>query len=192
MLKDYPPEAVADFMNQLRQKAENSDGTAAYMLGFCYAHGIGMAENKAESTRWLEQATADGHGRAAWMLYGVFSDAGEHVQAAFWLTRSAENGYDYALRQIADFVSAKGQRKGGIPAAATYLIRAAELGGVDAAIRLAEWCRDGDLPGGSEEAEKWYVHAAESGYAHAWGRYQGDVRKGRERQTCGSLGGTSS
>lgn len=168
MLKNYSPEAVADFMNRLRQKAENSDVTAAYMLGFCNAHGIGMAESKAESTRWLKQATTDGHGRAAWMLYGAFSDAEEHVQAAFWLARAAKNGYDHALRQIADFVSARGQRKDGIPAAAPYLIRAAELGGVDAAIQLAEWCRRGDLPGGSEEAETWYARAAESGYTSAW------------------------
>lgn len=168
ILSRYPAKSAAGVVSRLREKSEAGDVTAAYMLGYCLAHGIGGPENDAESEKWLAFAAKKGHGRAAWLLYGTFADQERHAEAMLWLLQATENGYTYALRQTADFIDKRGQDRESIPLAAPYLAQAAERGDVDAALLLAERYREGLLPGGKKTAEQWYLRAADLGYSEAW------------------------
>ena len=48
-------------ITEIRIRAEQGDAEAQYILGYRYATGIGVSQDRAEAARWLRLAAAAGH-----------------------------------------------------------------------------------------------------------------------------------
>lgn len=78
----------------LRQRAEEGDAEAQYMLGDRYLNGEGVTQDASEAVKWLRKAAEQGNDEAQFALgltyfkgMGVSQD---YAEAAKWLRKAAE------------------------------------------------------------------------------------------------------
>jgi uncharacterized protein len=81
----------------LRQRAEQGDVIAQYLLGSVYLLGQGVTQDYAESVRWLRRAADQGHPAAQFVLGGMYAVGRgvpvDLVRAHMWFNVSGAQGY---------------------------------------------------------------------------------------------------
>ena len=97
------PEEVKVFEGY-KAKAEKGDPAGQYSLGFCYANGDGVAQDKAESVKWFRKAADQGFAEAQSNLGMCYDDgtgvARDYVEAyAFY--KLAEKTNEEAGKRLA-------------------------------------------------------------------------------------------
>lgn len=87
-------------VQELRARAANGDAEAQFNLGGIYFKGREVAQDYAESAKWLRLAATSGHPLAQYNL-GMMYDSGQglalnHTEAARWYRLAAEQGFSLA------------------------------------------------------------------------------------------------
>ena len=126
-----------------RERAEADDPEAQLWLGVSYECGAGAARNPALAADWYRRAAIHGSTQAQKRLA---------LLKARDCQRQARQWYERYMNEV--------DREKGI----TYLIRAAEMGCVDAQRHLGRCCELGSgVPQNADDAIKWYGKAADQG-----------------------------
>jgi TPR repeat protein len=153
----------------LRQKAQDGDVTAQYMIGQAYYLGKGTARDYGEALKWYRKAAEQGNSLAQFALsimysqgQGTSEDAGESLK---WAQKAAEGGLANAQFFWGYFIE---QSRRDYSEAAKWYRKAAEQGIVPAQNAMGFLYEQGkgvrqDL----KEAVMWYRKAAEQGDANA-------------------------
>lgn len=175
-----------------RKAADQGYANAQCMVGECYYNGYGVAENNEEAYKWYRKAAEQGNAVAQRMV-GTCYENGQGVtqdedEANEWYEKAAEQGDVIAQRKVGTyylglgmFVDAAYNKEG-----YEWLRKAAEQGDAEAqfglggyhmlsmATMIGKAMGEGDyetdeekINGEMEEAYKWYLKAAEQGYAEA-------------------------
>lgn len=81
----------------LTKSAEQGDASAQFNLGYSYANGDGIAQDKAAAAKWYRKSAEHGYAPAQFIL-GFLYEKGEGVhqnkaEAAEWYWRAAEQGF---------------------------------------------------------------------------------------------------
>jgi uncharacterized protein len=91
-----PPGAAPDpvqALKALREKAEQGDPNAEYMVGLAYDTGVGAPQDFAEAAGWYRKAADQGHAGAQFNLGHLYADGRgvpqDFVQAHMWLNLAA-------------------------------------------------------------------------------------------------------
>ena len=161
-----------DAITEIRRQAEQGDADAQYNLGYRYATGIGVPQDRAEAARWLRLAADQGHIQAEDFL-GRMPPMGSQ--------RATDNVAETALREAIPPATGQSPRSGNAeipeairesagqdPDAITELRRQAEQGDADAQYRLGLMYGTGwDVVKDVAEAVRWLRLAAEQGDARA-------------------------
>ena len=147
-----------DPIAEIRRLAEQGDAEAQYSLGYRYATGIGVPQDRAEAARWLRLAADQGH-----------------TQAEDFLGRMPPMGSQRATDNVAEtelpatLPPATGQSpRSGNPFRVPSLRTDAEQGDADAQFNLGVMYDIGQgVLQDDAEAVRWYRLAAEQGDATA-------------------------
>jgi TPR repeat protein len=153
----------------LRQKAQDGDVTAQYMIGRACYLGKGTARDYGEALKWYRKAAEQGNTLAQFALsimysqgQGTLEDAGESLK---WAQKAAEGGLANAQFFWGYFIE---QSQRDYSQAAKWYRKAAEQGVIPAQNAMGFLYEQGkgvhqDL----KEAVMWYRKAAEQGDANA-------------------------
>jgi TPR repeat protein len=141
---------------------------ASYLVGVMYAHGAGVAQDRAQAATHYRVAAERGHVAAQFSLGFLLHQDGDDAGAAPWLLKAAEGGVPFAQHLVAGLYAAgRGLPQSAVEANRWTLI-AAERGVVgaqyDAGLLFAR------CPGPEcrrVEAYKWFALAARAGYPGA-------------------------
>ena len=87
------------------EKAQNGDPQEQLELAEAYAYGYEpLEQNFEEAMKWYKASAQQGNAEAQFELSEMFSNGlgvnRDTTQATFWLKRSAEQGYNPALRKL--------------------------------------------------------------------------------------------
>lgn len=165
----------ADFQEaivSLRKAADLGHAEAAFLIGWMYQNGKGVAKDYGEAERWHRRAAEQGFPQSqsilGFMLANGVGVSKDETQAIHWLRKAAEQGYaegQYNLGWV--LANASGVPKDEAEAVRWYR-RAAEQGYPQAQYNLGNMYRQGrGVPMDEAEAARWYRTAAEQGYARA-------------------------
>ena len=161
-----------DTITEIRRQAEQGDADAQYNLGYRYATGIGVPQDRAEAARWLRLAADQGHIQAEDFLARMPPMGSQ---------RATDNDAETALREAIPPATGQSPRSGNAeipeairesagqdPDAITELRRQAEQGDADAQYRLGLMYGTGwDVVKDVAEGVRWLRLAAEQGDATA-------------------------
>ena len=161
LLKNEAPSNIQKFLSQLQLLAKEDDPSAVYLLGVCALQGIGAEPSTEQALALFAKAADLKHGHAAWELYKIYSDKAMYLQAMLALKMAAENANYLALRTELDIIRDEPTFPPDV--VAEHLFKAAEAGQVEAMANLGMLYAEGRLPGGNEEAKKWFLLAAQKG-----------------------------
>lgn len=85
--------------------AEQGDANAQKNLGWMYANGKGVAEDKKQAVYWhtkaAEQGDAYAQNQLGWIYQNGEGVAGDVKEAVYWYKKAAEQGYSYAQFNLA-------------------------------------------------------------------------------------------
>ena len=152
--------------------AEQGHSGAQCVLGWCYAHGYGVAKDMSEAMKWWRKAADQGYAEAQCNLglaylngEGVATDKAEAVK---WWRKAVEQGHAIAQYNLG-WCYANGQGvKQDYAEAVTWWRKAAEQGHAEAQYGLGLCYANGlGIATDKAEAVKWYRRAAEQGNADA-------------------------
>ena len=79
-------------INSLKSKAKQGKATAQYLLGVCYADGIGVEANIDKAIDLYTQSGNMGHSEALHTLSLIYSMKGENSRALFYQEKAARQG----------------------------------------------------------------------------------------------------
>lgn len=92
----------------LIESAEQGNTSAQFNLGYSYANGDGLAQDKVAAAKWYRKSAEQGYAPAQFML-GLLYEKGEGVhqdnmEAAEWYMRAAEQGLLVAKKKLSFIV----------------------------------------------------------------------------------------
>ncbi len=170
--KSYLEKLHTSHFPNWRQAGELGWPQAQWLLGLCFAFGIGVEEDDQKAVEWILKAAEQGFAPAQAML-GACCAAGTGVEedeqkAVEWILKAAEQGFAPAQMILGTcYAEGMGVAKDEREAAAWYRA-AAELGDMDAQFSLGLCYAVGTGVAKDErEAAKWYRKAAVQGDADA-------------------------
>ena len=81
---------------ELKARAENGDAHWQYVLGGCYAQGIGVTQDDAEGVKWYrkaaEQNDVDAQYSLGWCYHDGHGVAQDYAETVKWWHKAAEQG----------------------------------------------------------------------------------------------------
>ena len=147
-----------DQITEIRRLAEQGDADAQYSLGYRYATGTGVPQDRAEAARWLRLAADQGHIQAEDFL-GRMRPSGSQ--------RATDNVAEPALREALPPATGQSPRSGN-PFRVPSLRTDAEQGDANAQYNLGiRYVTGVGVPQDRAEAIRWYRLAAEQGHVLA-------------------------
>ena len=157
-----------------RLAAEQRNPDALFQLGECYHNGNGVEQNDKEACSWYLEAALEGQIKAQCALGNCFF-YGEGVienlnNAYIWYQKSAERGNPDAIYHLAKFYHCGWVVEEDLTKAIKMYQQAANLGCAAAQYELGDINQYGkryDRPDNLEEANRWYLMAAENGEPRA-------------------------
>ena len=164
----YKSKNYAEAAKWYLKAAEQGFAQAQCSLGYMYAHGEGVKEDKVEAIKWYRKAAEQGEDTAQWRLGNMY-DSGSGVrqdktEAAKWYRKSAEQGNlcgQFFLGLLYEL--GEGVRED-ITQAFYWYRKSAEQGYDIAQWRLGNMYENGEgVKQDYTEAVKWYRKAAEQG-----------------------------
>ena len=98
------PGSDSEVMDLYRRAMEQNDVKAQNRLGYAYAHGEGVSEDKAEAVKWYRKAAEQGNASAQYNI-GLCYYRGRGVsenktEAAKWFRKAAEQGDEDARKRL--------------------------------------------------------------------------------------------
>lgn len=167
-----PAAISSETFGELKARAEKGDAHWQYILGKCYAEGLGVTKDDAEAVRWYRKAADQGDDNAEYVL-GVCYAFGQGVtqnyaDAVKWFRKAANQGDSDAQYNLGVCcASGKGILQDYAEAMKWYL-KAANQGDYRAQYNLGQMYRQGDgVPQDYAEAAKWYRRGAEQGQVNS-------------------------
>ncbi|WP_315985027.1 tetratricopeptide repeat protein [Pseudomonas arsenicoxydans] len=159
-------------MTEVRNRAEQGDAGAQYLLGNCYEEGVGVTQDYPQAVAWYRKAAEQGNAKAQSNLgasyehgYGVTQD---YQQAVAWYRKAAEQGEAAAQSNLGlSYASGHGVAQD-YPQALAWYRKAAEQGYAVAQYNLGVSYAQGlGVAQDDKQALAWSRKAAEQGYASA-------------------------
>lgn len=150
-LEGPTPAKMAAALEQARAGAQRGDAAAQNKLGMIYLNAEGVAQDKAEAKKWLQQAADQGQSDAQQtlaMLAMPLDGKGDMTEAMTRFRKAADQGQ--ALSQY--FLGAYLLRDGKVAEARDYLGKAARQGHAPAQAMLAQVLLNTGLPADDAEA----------------------------------------
>lgn len=139
-----------------RKAAEQGDVIAQRMVGACYEDGLGVTQDEDEAYKWYKKAAGQGDviaQRKVGIYYlgiGVFADVAYEKEGYEWLRKAADQGDAEAQFGLGGY---------------HMLSMTAMIG--KAMEEDDDEIEEEEINGEMEKAYKWYMKAAEQGYAEA-------------------------
>ena len=154
-----------------RRGAEVGYSRSEYNLGYCYYMGYGVEEDNEKALEYFKAAYEHGNAEAANMIgimyhngYGVEQD---NEQEFIWIKKSADMGCVQAISNLGDcYYNGTGTSQNYEMAKSCY-IKAADAGNDYAATQIGIMAVESH---DYTEAVKWFMQAANNGYADAQNR----------------------
>ena len=157
-----------------QKAAAQGNAKAQFMLGKSYSQGWGVPEDKAEAFRWYKMAAEQGHSMAQYSL-ALFYEKGTGVtvnkaEARKWYQKAAENGVKWAKEKLDQMKNENVILQAARPSKQTVKKEAVKKEDTAKQMSAEDWFQLGkkaDNEKNYSEAVKWYLKAAEQGYADA-------------------------
>jgi len=103
LLRDSPyKEETMRYLNAANQ----GDVEAQFQIAKCYDKGIGIEENKEESSKWFLKAAENGNAEAQYITSEIYFIKGDYKRAAGWLKKAAAHGNETAISVIENIKAA--------------------------------------------------------------------------------------
>ncbi len=162
-------EDKAQYFSEVKQKAEEENPLAQYMLGLAYYAGLGTEVNKSEAVNWFEKSSLNGEasGEFPFVSEVLFSentyDVEKKKRAAEMLVKFADSGEDWAINTLLD-IYGEGSIDGieiDLKKALGFAEKYAVGTNEKAKFFFAKACEDGIVQGGVTLQEKNAGRAAE-------------------------------
>lgn len=154
--------------------ANEGDLDAAYILGWCYWYGVGVAQDDEEAFAWFYTLAADEGDPRAYIYVGNACYLGrgtqqDYAEALKWYLLAAEEGDNIAMGNAADIYNyGRGNVPQDLPRAFALYKQSAELGNVASMGNLGVCYINGrGTSKNTGEGVKWITKAAENGNAQA-------------------------
>ena len=94
----YAEEITKENVGRYRALAEQGDAYGQYLLGLCYAGGVGVPEDDAEAVKWLRMAAEQGHTKAQYFLGASYAQGvrvpEDDVTAYMWWNLASAQGHE--------------------------------------------------------------------------------------------------
>jgi TPR repeat protein len=198
--------AISGRIQDLKAQAEKGVAEAQYALGYCFAFGLGVPQDFAQTAKWIRKAAEQGHPAAAHVLGNAYLDGTfvpkDNNEGVKWLRKSATFGFPYSQVSLGECY-AKGR---GVTndwrEAFKWFSKAAERGYACAQSWVGYCYRRGEgVPKDLAEAVKWFRKSAEQGdaygqdalgwclYALGWQHSEEAVKWFRKSADQGNFGG---
>jgi S1-C subfamily serine protease len=151
----------SDTITELKAGAEKGDAHIQYLLGGCYAEGIGVTQDDAEAVKWYrkaaEQNDVDAQYSLGWCYHDGHGIAQDYAEAVKWWHKAAEQGNISAQYNLGCcYRDGQGVSQDYAEAAKWYL-RSANQGNMSAQIVLGAFYADGTgVPKNNVAAYMWW------------------------------------
>ena len=90
-------QAQTAHIDSLRQKAEQGDADAQFMLGYAYDFGKGVLQDHKEAVKWWQKAAEQGHADAQYWLGAAYENGEgvpqDYTEGVKWYRKAAEQGH---------------------------------------------------------------------------------------------------
>ena len=162
----------AEIMRAWRKAADEGHSSAQSLLGFCYAAGMGVAQNVKAAVPWYTKAAAQGNANAQYNV-GCLYKSGTGVSqdfkaAAAWYAKAAAQGFAIAQFNLGVFYAEEKGVAQDFKAAAAWYAKAAAQGYDNAQCNLGRLYDTGrGVLQDFNAAAAWYVKAAAQGHVDA-------------------------
>lgn len=159
-------------VKSLHERAKQGDAEAQNQLGYCYAHGNGVAQDYSEAVRWYRKTAEQGHAEGQHRMGFCYENGRgiqqDYTEAVRWYRMAAEQGLAKAQIAISNcYLFGHGVKKDYIEAV-QWIRKAAEQNNASAQWALGYHYYHGKGVSQSyAEAVQWYCKAAEQGFAPA-------------------------
>ena len=98
--------AFAKSAADYRKAAEQGDAKAQFILGGCYANGIGVTKDLAEAVKWWRKAAEQGDAKAQFMLGACYANGigvtKDFAEAVKWYRKVTQQGHQKAKVKLND------------------------------------------------------------------------------------------
>jgi len=159
-------------IKKMLEKANNGDAKAQCILGYCYEHGKGVAQDYTNAVMWYRKSADQGDAKAQRNLgSGYYYGLGvpqDYAEAIRWERKAADQGNDEAQFNLGTyFYNGKGVAQD-YTEAIKWFRKSAEQG-----FAMAQCClgacydRGNGVAKDHEEAIKWFRKAADKGNTEA-------------------------
>lgn len=155
-----------------RRAADSGMAEGQFLLGICYATGMGCEQNSLQGVEWLRRAADQGYagaqthlGTAYFHGYGVPQN---HAEGLIWYRKAELQNHAAALYRLGEAYAMGHGVPSDVAKATDYCRQAAELGHLHAQFLYGRCCEEGNgVPQNAQAAVQWYRRAAEQGYLEA-------------------------